>query len=89
MATIAGMLQHGNLTQRETPTNQEAPTTDQDIDQPSTSAAATGLEALAKDTQETSTPTPAAQYQTLKRSLRTRYGTGTPAKTKAPAKKRL
>ncbi|KAJ1136180.1 hypothetical protein NDU88_002598 [Pleurodeles waltl] len=87
MATIAGVLQHHHLTQPEIPTNQEAPTTDQDTDQPSTSAAATGLVALAKDTQETSTPTHAAQHQTLKWFLRPGYGTGTPAKTKAPTKK--
>ncbi|KAJ1206806.1 hypothetical protein NDU88_002203 [Pleurodeles waltl] len=87
IATIAGAPLHHFPNQPEAPTNQEAPTTDHNTDQPLTSAAATGLVPLSKDTQATSTPTCTGQQQTLKRSLRPRSGTGTPAKTKAPSKK--
>ncbi|KAJ1099548.1 hypothetical protein NDU88_004648 [Pleurodeles waltl] len=86
MATIALALLHHFPTQPETPTDQEYPTTDQDTDQPSTAAAATGLVPQSKDTQKTSTSTRTGQHQAPKRSFRPRYGTGTPAKTKAPSK---
>ncbi|KAJ1155735.1 hypothetical protein NDU88_008464 [Pleurodeles waltl] len=87
MATITGALLHLAPTQAETPTDQEAPTTGQNTAQLTTAAAATGLVPPSEDTQETCTSTCTDQHQAPKRSLRPRYGTGIPAKTKARSKK--
>ncbi|KAJ1209106.1 hypothetical protein NDU88_004485 [Pleurodeles waltl] len=63
MASISGELQHQYHSQPESSTHLQALTTSQGTALPSTSTAATGLVALAEDTQETGTPTPEAQLQ--------------------------
>ncbi|KAJ1180508.1 hypothetical protein NDU88_005729 [Pleurodeles waltl] len=85
LVTIAGVLADMANTMRETVAHHGAPDTSQTNEQPSTSAAASGQEALPQDQQATSTPPPAKGEPPRKRSLRSRQKPENIAKT--PARK--
>ncbi|KAJ1122255.1 hypothetical protein NDU88_000753 [Pleurodeles waltl] len=84
LVTIVGVLQDLVNTRRETVAQQGAPDTSLDDEQPTTSAGASGQEALPQD-HNTSTPPPADGEPPRKRSLRSRNKTENIAKT--PARK--
>ncbi|KAJ1201505.1 hypothetical protein NDU88_005314 [Pleurodeles waltl] len=85
LVTIAGVLADLVNTMRDTVGHKRAPDTSLDDEQPSTSAGASGQEALPQDQQATSTPHPAEGEPPCKRSLRYRNKTENIAKT--PARK--
>ncbi|KAJ1130751.1 hypothetical protein NDU88_009099 [Pleurodeles waltl] len=84
LGTIVGVLKELLNTRRDTVVLQGAPETSMDDELPTTSAGASGQEALPQD-HHTSTPAPAEGEPPLKRSLRSRNKTENDAKT--PAKK--
>ncbi|KAJ1099867.1 hypothetical protein NDU88_004961 [Pleurodeles waltl] len=84
LRTIVGVLKEPVNTRRDTVAQQGAPDTTLNDEQPTTSAGASGQEALPQD-DDTSTPPPADGEPPLKRSLRSRAKTENNAKT--PAKK--
>ncbi|KAJ1122732.1 hypothetical protein NDU88_001217 [Pleurodeles waltl] len=82
MVSIAGVLADmANIIKQYT-AHQRAPSTSQSTEQPTTSAAASGQEALPQDPQATSTPSPAEGGPLRKHSLRPRQMPETLAKTK-------
>ncbi|KAJ1087924.1 hypothetical protein NDU88_001083 [Pleurodeles waltl] len=85
LVTIAGVLADLINTRRDTVAHQQAPDTSLDDEQPSTSAGASGQEALPQDQQATSTPPLAKGEPPRKWSLRSRNKTENIAKT--PARK--
>ncbi|KAJ1175521.1 hypothetical protein NDU88_000809 [Pleurodeles waltl] len=87
MVSIAVVLADMGNIMREWTAHQWALTTSQSTDQPSTSAAASGHEALPQDPQATSTPPPAEGEPPSKGSLRPRQKPETLAKTKTTARK--
>ncbi|KAJ1098725.1 hypothetical protein NDU88_003832 [Pleurodeles waltl] len=84
LGTIVGVLKELVNTRRDTVAQQWAPDTSLDDELPTTSAGASGQEALPQD-HDTSTPPPADGEPPRKRSLRSRTKTENNAKT--PAKK--
>ncbi|KAJ1178342.1 hypothetical protein NDU88_003588 [Pleurodeles waltl] len=84
LGTIVGVLKEILNTRRDTVALQGAPDTSMDDELPTTSAGASGQEALPQD-HHTSTPPPADGEPPRKRSLRSRNKTEHDAKT--PAKK--
>ncbi|KAJ1136457.1 hypothetical protein NDU88_002874 [Pleurodeles waltl] len=84
LGTIVGVLKELLNTRRDTVAQQGAPDTSLDNELPSTSAGASGQEALPQD-HDTSTPPPADGEPPRKRSLRFRTKIENNAKT--PAKK--
>ncbi|KAJ1192237.1 hypothetical protein NDU88_001549 [Pleurodeles waltl] len=87
MVSIEGVLADMANIMREYIAHQRAPSTSQSTEQPTTSAAASGQEALPQDPQATSTPPPAESEPLRKQSLRPRQMPETLAKTKTTARK--
>ncbi|KAJ1173313.1 hypothetical protein NDU88_005149 [Pleurodeles waltl] len=84
LCTIVGVLKEVLNTRRDTVAQQGAPDTSPDDELPTTSAGASGQEALPQD-HHTSPPPPAEGEPPRKRSLKSRTKTENDAKT--PAKK--
>ncbi|KAJ1153846.1 hypothetical protein NDU88_006604 [Pleurodeles waltl] len=87
MVSIARFLGDMAKTMREYTLHQQAPSTSQSTDQPSTSAEDSRQEALPQDPQATSIPPHAEGEPPRKRSLRPRQTPETLAKTKATSRK--
>ncbi|KAJ1100086.1 hypothetical protein NDU88_005175 [Pleurodeles waltl] len=81
LVTIAGLLADMANTMRKAVAHQRAPTASHTDEQPSTSAGASGQEALPQKQQATSTPPPAEGEPPRKRSLRSRQKPENIAKT--------
>ncbi|KAJ1105916.1 hypothetical protein NDU88_003319, partial [Pleurodeles waltl] len=82
MFSIVGALLQLVQTQSETHTGQESPTTAPDTDLAITPSSETSQELPSQETQGPTMSSPQDQQQVPKRTLRPRYGTGTPAKNK-------
>ncbi|KAJ1165347.1 hypothetical protein NDU88_005775 [Pleurodeles waltl] len=87
MVSIAGVLADMANIMRECTAHQWVPSTSQSTEQTTTSAAASGQEALPQDPQATSIPPPAEGEPPRKHSLRPRQMPGTLAKNNTTTRK--
>ncbi|KAJ1084600.1 hypothetical protein NDU88_004746 [Pleurodeles waltl] len=87
MVSIAGVLAEMANIMMEYTSHPQSPSTSKSTDQPSTSAAASGQEALPQDPQATSTPLPAEGEPPCKCSLQLKQTPETLAKTKTTTRK--